>query len=200
MPPRMVTPRTVPVAVCLLSLLTAAGRAQTMSPPLTRWQRLSPAVLGQLITRPDGRIQRLVLMRGTPGWFLGNAVTVPGAPGRSTGPGLSTEIRERQIVLQGIPHDLGPGNLVFVDDMDFTGTRARVSVTTADFEGLNRNAPWLEIVRRSREAISFLRCGESIPSRQWGDAPAAINDSLTAATTKQLNAVVCDDLAREGAK
>jgi hypothetical protein len=189
------------VVACVLLSWSTNAAAQTSSRPRIRFERLSPSVMGQLIVGEDGRIQRLVLLRGQPGWFLSEPVKVQApnvAPGTVTGASVAVDFLDRRIVIQGIAHDLGRGNLVFVDDMDFTGKRATVSTTTVGFDGLDGNARWLDLVQRSHEAPAFLKCGESMPPRPRNDLPPQAADAVATSTTRMLNAVVCDDLVRLG--
>src|SRR6266536_577804 len=89
------------VVACVLTFWSAGAFGQTSAPPRVRFQRLSPSVTGQLVTREDGRIQLLILLRGKPGWFLGEPVKVQGpgvAPGTVTGPNLAVDTIDGRLV------------------------------------------------------------------------------------------------------
>lgn len=172
------------LVTCALLLWSENGFAQRGVPPRVRVQPLSPSVMGQLVTQGDGRIRYLILLRGEPGWFADSD--------------LSVDLLNGRITLQGRAHDLGPGNLVLVDEMDSTGSRAKVSTSAATFDGLDRDAKWLDVIARSKEAASFLRCGESIPPKPRNDLPPQGADVAARASTQRLNSYVCDDLIRMG--
>ncbi len=169
---------------CLIGLmgmgLTGAYRAETRA--------ISPAVVTTAINSGE-RVALMVLWRGTPYWFSkgsgGGAtderrgtITVRATYG-TLALDLSFDTTSRQLRLQGQPVDLGTdANVVLVDDVDSAGGPRVVEVLTLDAPPPDAPNQVALMLRRSPEAVAFLRCdirsNDSMSQRIFGQLCAEV--------------------------
>lgn len=147
---------------------------------------VSPAVVATWIARTEPRglpeLELLVLWRGTPGWHLRAGTRGSGSRVSSRSDGgderglhvhhlsfggldLNLEFDERKRVarIQGMEVALESANVIFVEDVDGPeGPRIARSLHV-DSAFPDSPARIEEVVRRSPEIFSFLRCDAKLP-------------------------------------
>jgi hypothetical protein len=146
---------------------------------------VSPAVVASWIARLSSpqrtaSLEILVLWRGTPGWFRrgpGGGMSYGGGGGtrevqtivqRSSHGGIvlelefTTEGPTRSLRLQGRDVPLDGGNVVLVDDVDSPQGPTVIGTRFVDPAMTEAHNP-AEVLRRSPEIVSFLRCDTQLP-------------------------------------
>ena len=144
---------------------------------------VSPAVVATLFTihsqAGDGKLEVLVLWRGSPGWFLGGGRD-ESSGSRTGGSGetwdhhfffgdltlnLQFNRRTRTARVQDIEVSLQDTNVVLVDQVDSRETLRVVGTRWIDPQVGDPPVRVEQVLGRSSELVDFLRCDVSLPDR-----------------------------------
>jgi hypothetical protein len=150
---------------------------------------VSPSVLATIASR-DRNLELLVLWRGSPGWFSAGthrqanyseqegvltAILAYGTVDLK----LSYDPRSHTAQVQDKAVSLSSANVILVDNIDTAGGAVVSKVVTIDSRVDRANIQLSDLLGRSPEVVSFLRCEVGTPNER---------------ATQMMRRLACDDL------